>query len=194
MLKKLLYRLFIHPFFQLQLGSIGAGSKLLKPTITGGKKIFIGKNVFVRKNTWLAADPATGDANCKLVIGDGTYIGNNCHIYASSLIEIGKKVLIADKVYLSDNIHSYENVNVPVIDQPVKQLNAVILKDGCWLGENVCVIGAVIGKNSVVGANSVVTKDIPDYCVAVGSPAAVIKRYNFETKQWCKTDKEGQFI
>lgn len=194
MLKKLLYRLFIHPFFQLQLGSIGAGSKLLKPTITGGKKIFIGKNVFVRKNTWLAADPATGDVNCRLVIGDGTYIGNNCHIYASSLIEIGKKVLIADKVYLSDNIHSYENVNVPVIDQPVKQLNAVILKDGCWLGENVCVIGVVIGKNSVVGANSVVTKDIPDYCVAVGSPAVVIKRYNFETKQWCKTDKEGQFI
>ena len=194
MLKKLLYRLFIHPFFQLQLGSIGAGSKLLQPTITGSKRIFIGKNVFVRKNTWLAADPATGDANCRLVIGDGTYIGNNCHIYASSLIEIGRKVLIADKVYLSDNIHSYENVNVPVIDQPVKQLNAVILKDGCWLGENVCVIGAVIGKNSVVGANSVVTNDIPDYCVAVGSPAVVIKRYNFETKQWCKTDKEGQFI
>ena len=41
---------------------------------------------------------------------------------------------------------------------------------------------------------SVVTKDIPDYCVAVGSPAVVIKRYNFETKQWCKTDKEGQII
>ena len=103
-------------------------------------------------------------------------------------------MLIADKVYLSDNVHSYENVNLPVIDQPVKQLSAVILKDGCWLGENVCVIGAVIGKNSVVGANSVVTKDIPDYCVAVGSPAVVIKRYNFETKQWCKTDKEGQII
>lgn len=167
---------------------------MLRPTITGGKRIFIGENVYVRKNTWLAADPVTGDANCKLVIGDGTYIGNNCHIYASSLIEIGKKVLIADKVYLSDNIHSYENINVPVIDQPVKQTNPVILKDGCWLGENVCVIGAVIGTNSVVGANSVVTKDVPDYCVAVGSPAKIVKRFNPSSGTWEKTNAEGEFI
>ena len=194
MLHKLIYYLFRYPFFKLQLGSIGAGSKLFQPTITGGKRIFIGKNVYVRKNTWLAADPVTGDANCKLVIGDGTYIGNNCHIYASSLIEIGKKVLIADKVYLSDNIHSYENINIPVIDQPVKQTNPVILKDGCWLGENVCVIGAVIGTNSVVGANSVVTKDVPDYCVAVGSPAKIVKRFNPSSGTWEKTNAEGEFI
>lgn len=194
MFEKIFYRLFKYPLFKLQLGSIGAGSKLLQPTITGGKRIFIGRNVFVRKNTWLAAEPVTGDANCRLVIGDGTYIGNNCHVYASSLVEIGSKVLIADKVYLSDNVHSYENIAVPIIDQRVKQINPVVLRDGCWLGENVCVIGAVVGKNSVIGANSVVTKDIPDYCVAVGSPAVIIKRYNFDTKQWCKTDKEGQFI
>jgi acetyltransferase-like isoleucine patch superfamily enzyme len=194
MLRKLLYYLFKYPVFKLQLGSIGAGSKLLHPTITGGKRIFIGKNVYVRKNTWLAAEPVTGDANCKLVIGDGTYIGNNCHIYASSLIEIGKKVMIADKVYLSDNVHTYENINIPVIDQPTKQVNPVVLKDGCWLGENVCVIGAVIGKNSVVGANSVVTKDVPDFCVAVGSPAKIIKRFNPSSGNWEKTNADGEFI
>jgi acetyltransferase-like isoleucine patch superfamily enzyme len=55
---------------------------------------------------------------------------------------------------------------------------------GAWLGENVCVIGASIGKNSVIGANSVVTKNIPDYCVAVGSPAKVIKKYNVEKQIW----------
>ncbi|HET9057615.1 MAG TPA: acyltransferase [Chitinophagaceae bacterium] len=194
MLHKLIYYFFRYPIFKLKLGSIGAGTKLLQPTITGGKRIFIGKSVYIRKNTWLAADPVTGDTNCKLVIGDGTYIGNNCHIYASSLIEIGKKVLIADKVYLSDNIHSYENINIPVIDQPVKQTNPVILKDGCWLGENVCVIGAVIGKNSVVGANSVVTKDVPDFCVVVGSPAKIIKRFNPSSGNWEKTNAKGEFI
>lgn len=162
--------------------------------ITGGKRIFVGNSVFIRNHTWLAAEPVTGDLHCRLVIGDGTYIGNNCHIYATSLIEIGRKVLIADKVYLSDNIHTYEDIQVPVMDQPVKQTSPVILKDGCWLGENVCVIGATIGKNSVVGANSVVTKDIPDFCVAAGAPAKIIKRYNPSSGLWEKTNPDGGFL
>ena len=101
---------------------------------------------------------------------------------------------MADKVYLSDNLHSYLNIDLPVIDQQIQQTNPVLIGDGAWIGENVCVIGASVGRNSVIGANSVVTKDIPDYCIAVGSPAIIIKRYNADTKQWCKTDKEGQFI
>ena len=193
-MKKLFYYIFRYPVFKLQLGSIGAGSKLLQPIITGGKRIFIGKNVYIRKNTWLAAEPVTGDVNCSLVIGDGTYIGNFCHIYASSKIEIGKKVLLADRVYLSDNLHSFENIQLPIMDQPIKQVQPVILKDGCWLGENVCVIGATIGKNSVVGANSVVTSDVPDYCIVVGAPAKMIKRYNHSSGSWQKTNADGEFI
>jgi acetyltransferase-like isoleucine patch superfamily enzyme len=194
MIGKIIYYLFYYPLFKLKLASIGSGSKLLQPIITGGKRIFIGKNVYVRKHTWLAADPVTGAADCKLIIGDGTYIGNFCHIYASSKIEIGNKVLLADRVYLSDNLHSYKNIHQPVMEQPVKQLQPVVLKDGCWLGENVCVIGATIGKNSVIGANSVVMKDVPDYCVAVGAPAKIIKRYNPSTNSWQKTNDEGEFI
>jgi acetyltransferase-like isoleucine patch superfamily enzyme len=190
----LFYYLFKAPFYKLTLGSIGKGSKLIKPTLSEGKRIFIGSKVYINLNAWLACVPLTGDTNCKLIIGDGTYIGRFSHIYATSKIEIGKKVLMADKVYISDNLHSYENINLPVIDQPVKQASAVLIADGAWLGENVCVVGASVGRNSVVGANSVVTKDIPDYCVAIGSPAVIIKRYNFDNQQWQKTDKDGQFI
>lgn len=53
-----------------------------------------------------------------------------------------------------------------------------------WIGEGVCIIGAKIGKNVVVGANAVVTKDIPDYCVVVGQPARIIKRYNLQKQIW----------
>ena len=60
--------------------------------------------------------------------------------------------------------------------------------EGTWLGEGVCVIGAKIGKGCVIGANAVVTKDIPDYSVAVGSPAKVIKKYNSDTKRWEKLE------
>jgi acetyltransferase-like isoleucine patch superfamily enzyme len=195
MLSKIIYYIFHYPIFKWQLGGIGVGSKLLQPIISGGKHIFIGRNVYIRKNTWLAADPAaTQQTDCRLSIGDGTYIGNFCHIYATQKIEIGQKVLLADRVYLSDNLHAYDNIKLPIMDQPVKQMAPVILKDGCWLGENVCVIGATIGKNSVVGANSVVTKDVPDYCVAVGSPAKIIKRYNPNSQQWQKTNDLGDFF
>jgi acetyltransferase-like isoleucine patch superfamily enzyme len=60
----------------------------------------------------------------------------------------------------------------------------VIIGSGSWIGENVCIIGASVGRNSVIGCNSVVTKDIDDYCIAVGSPARVIKRFDFNTRQW----------
>ena len=75
---------------------------------------------------------------------------------------------------------------MPVKYQPIKQLNEVYIGDGCWIGENVCIIGASIGKNSVIGANAVVMKDIPDYCVAVGAPARVIKKYDFDLQEWIK--------
>ncbi len=189
----MLYYFFVYPFLKLRLGNIGK-SRLVKATINGHKRIFIGENVFINSYGWLAADPLTADKNCKLIIDDGTYIGRFTHIYASSSVTIGKKVLIADKVYISDNLHSFENINLPVIDQPVKQTEAVVINDGAWLGENVCVIGASVGKNAVIGANAVVTKSIPDFCVAVGTPATIIKRYNHETGKWQKTDTEGNFI
>jgi acetyltransferase-like isoleucine patch superfamily enzyme len=194
LLDRIIYRLLFFPLYKISLGAIGSGSRLKRPTLSGASRIFIGKNVYIRKNGWLAAEPVTGDSRCKMSIGDGTYVGNSCHFFASSSIEIGKKVLFADKVYVSDNVHSFDDPTIPVIDQPVRQLKKVTIGDGAWIGENVCVIGASVGKNSVVGANSVVNSDIPDYCVAVGAPARIVKRYDFEKKCWNKTDPQGNFI
>ena len=106
------------------------------------------------------------------------------HIIATRKILIGKSVLTANHVYITDNLHGYKDVTVPIICQPITQLNDVIIGDGSWIGENVCIIGASIGKHCVIGANAVVTKDIPDYCVAVGVPAKVIKLFDFNTNTW----------
>lgn len=190
----LFYYLFRYPVYKLLLGKIGSSTRLINPKINGHSRIFIGSKVYISEKGWLACEPLTGNEHCCLIIGDGTYIGRFSHIYSTSKIEIGKKVLMADKVYLGDNLHSYQDIDVPVIDQPIRQANPVTIGDGAWIGENACVIGASVGKNSVIGANAVVTKNIPDYCIAVGSPAIIIKRYNAGTKQWCKTDQEGRFI
>lgn len=103
-------------------------------------------------------------------------------------------VLTADRVYISDNLHGYSDINIPVNAQPIKQISTVRIGEGSWLGIGVVVIGANIGKHCVIGANAVVTHDIPDYSVAVGIPAKVIKRYNFSTKQWEKTNPDGSFL
>jgi acetyltransferase-like isoleucine patch superfamily enzyme len=191
---KLFYYLFNYPVYRLLLLKIGRGSRLVSPKIDGYRFISIGDKVFLEQGTWLAAAPIDGSKQCLLSIDEGTYIGRYGHIYATKRIIIGKKVLIADKVYISDNQHGYKNISQPVIDQPVQQLSEVEIGDGAWIGENACIIGASVGKNSIVGANAVVTKNIPDYCVAVGAPAKIIKRYNLESKQWGKTDPDGNFI
>jgi len=178
----------------MKLGKLGRRSRLLQCKLEGAGNIYIGDKVYINNGGWLACLPLTGDQQCRLSIGNGTYIGRFCHIYATSGITIGTKVLMADKVYISDNMHGYKDPAIPVIDQPVEQLNKVVIGDGAWLGENVCIAGASVGKQSVIGANSVVTRDIPDYAVAAGAPAIIIRRYNFDTKEWQRTDKDGNFI
>ncbi len=193
-LELIFYYFIKYPYYRVRLRKIGRKSHLLYPTIDGFKHILIGDRVYINKGGWLACKSFSDDKHPKLEIGDGTYVGRFSHIYSTKEIVIGRKVLIADKVYIADNLHDYKNVNLPVIDQPVQQLNSVHIGDGSWLGENVCVIGASVGRNAVVAANAVVTKDVPDFCVAAGVPAVIIKRYDPDLRQWRKTDEIGQFI
>ena len=176
-----LYRLCQHYRYK----QFGKNSNIIFPlAIDGIENISIGNNVCIAYKTWLAAIPHTDKQTCNLIIGDGTCIGNFNHIYATESIIIEKNVLTADKVYISDNLHSYEDINTPIMHQPIKQISCVVIGEGSWIGENVSILGARIGKHCVIGSNSVVTKDIPDYSVAVGIPAKVIKYYSFDLKSW----------
>lgn len=167
----------------------GWRSMIVKPLeVLGPKNMIIGDRVTIQYNTWLAAKPLTGMRECLLLIEDGCAIGHFNHIYATHSIILHKDVLTADKVYISDNLHGYDIIGVPIKDQPIIQNRTVEIGEGSWLGENVCVLGAKIGRHCVIGANSVVTKDIPDYCVAVGVPAKIIKRYDFNKNTWKKVD------
>lgn len=193
-LNALLYYLLVYPRYKLLFKFIGKRVRIVRPLIIEGyENISIGNKVIIRYNASISALPLTG-VKPILDIGDGTVIGNFCHIYATQKIIIGRKVLTADKVYISDNLHQYEDISIPIIDQPIKQIRNVIIGDGSWIGENVCIIGATVGKGCVIGANSVVVKPIPDYSVAVGSPARIIKRYHLDSKKWMKTNESGDFI
>lgn len=176
-------------FYPFTFRTYGKHSLIMNPLqIDGAKNISVGNHVYAHALTWLAAVPLTGKT-AELIIEDGCTLGHFNHIFATQSIVLEHHVLTADRVYISDNLHKYSDVNVPIMQQAIEQTKPVRIGEGSWLGENVCVIGACIGKHCVIGANSVVTKDIPDYSVAVGAPAHVVKQYNPATKQWEKVNE-----
>jgi acetyltransferase-like isoleucine patch superfamily enzyme len=120
-----------------------------------------------------------------ITVGEATQIGPYNAFAAIDRVTIGRCVLFAPYVHVSDHSHGYQDVSKPVMHQPVFSNGPVVIEDGCWLGFGSHILsGVTIGKNSVVGANSVVTENIPPYSVAVGSPAKIIKRFDFERKRW----------
>lgn len=168
--------------------SLGRGASLVKPfRVDGGRGICIGKGTFFQRGAWLYCH-GIGNLDAALSIGDECVFGYNNHITSVRSVSIGDNVLTANNVYISDNIHEYEDITIPVMHQPVRFKRSVVIGAGAWIGENVSIIGASVGKNSVIGANSVVTRDIPDYCVAVGAPAVVIRRFDLQRQKW--TDKK----
>jgi len=115
-------------------------------------------------------------------VGDGTIIGIGSVVIGP--VNLGNNVMLAQHVVLSGLNHGYEDVLQSPKMQPVS-CREIVIADDVWIGANsVVAAGVTIGRHAVIGAGSVVTKDIPAYCVAVGNPAKVIKRYNRETKSW----------
>lgn len=125
----------------------------------------------------------------KITIGDGTWIGIRNSFAAIYGITIGKNVLFAGYVHVTDHSHGYEDVTKPIKEQPLISKGPVVIEDNCWLGFCSEILSGVhIGRNSVVAAHAVVTKDVPPYSIVAGNPAKIIKQYNFEKNEWeiCK--------
>lgn len=153
--------------------------------VTAGQNVYIGKHCSLKGKRHITLEasvtvrPYTQIWSGGTVrIGKGSEIGERSRISIANSLEIGEKVLLLPNVYITDCDHEYRNVEVPVIDQDIVQKGQkVSIGEGSYIGINAVIVGNVkIGKHCVIGANSVVTKDVPDYCVAVGSPARVIKK------------------
>lgn len=129
-----------------------------------------------------------------LTIGNGVNIGHGVLLSSRHSLIIEDDVLIAGGCYISDNNHSIDPEGPPYMDQPLTFASTKIGK-GAWLGQNVCVLaGAHIGERCIIGAGSVVRGRIPPYSIAVGSPARVVKRYSFNTKQWVSVPKQEEGV
>lgn len=124
-----------------------------------------------------------------LCLGNNVEIGKDSCLAAAFNVEIHDGVLTGPRVFISDHNHEYHDPYTPIYQQGISgsTSNKVIIGEGTWLGTNVVISGNIkIGKHCIIGANSVVTKDIPDYTLAVGVPCKPIKKYDFKCKEWIK--------
>lgn len=151
--------------------------------VRGGINIKIGKNASIRPYAFINCNK-----NTQLTIGDNTDIGRRTHISVANRVIIGNNVLFGPNVFVSDHNHRYDQVGVPIIDQGIDSCeNSVIIEDDVWIGINCVIVGNVrIGRGAVIGANAVVNKNIPEYSVAAGLPAKVIKTYDRESGSYVK--------
>lgn len=189
-----IFYFFHKPFY----GSFGKRSVLMKPDLIRGKKnIFIGNYVTIRQNAqiecisyWNEKSENKQVFEASIVIGDGTTIERLCHITSAGLLKIGKDCVIAERVLITNASHDYRDINKTIMGGPLS-VKPVVIGDNCFFGMDCKVFpGVTIGDNVIVGANSIVMSDIPSFSVCAGVPAKVIKKYDFEKKEWVKVNKD----
>jgi lipopolysaccharide O-acetyltransferase len=162
-----------------------------RPAYIRGKRwIRVGAGFTTGRALRMEAFPAGRSSRIRIDIGHHVQLNDNVHIAAVDRVQIGNHVLIASKVFISDHNHgaySGAGQQSPLVPPAERVLDArpVSIEDNVWIGEFVSVLpGVRIGQGSVIGTMSVVTRDIPPFSIAVGSPARVIKQFNFATNCW----------
>jgi acetyltransferase-like isoleucine patch superfamily enzyme len=126
-----------------------------------------------------------------LFIGENFQMNDYVHITAMESVKIGNNVLLASKIYISDCSHgsyagnSFDSHPDSIPKERKLFSKPVLIEDNVWIGEFVSVLpGVTIGKGTIVGANSVVSRSLPPYVIAVGVPAKPIKKFNFDNAKW----------
>ncbi len=118
--------------------------------------------------------------NPHIILGDNCRLGDYSHLSCVNRIELGNGVRCGRMVFITDNSHGISDQSQLEIRpnlRPLHSKGSVIIEDNVWIGEMVCILPNVhIGKGSIIGANSVVTHDVPPYCVVGGNPAKILKQ------------------
>lgn len=167
---------------------------LFKPIILCNPQyVFIGKNVSIRQGARI--EVILSELNNRipeLRIGDNVNIEQNVHLVCHSRITIGRDVSITGNCAIVDVTHPYADINNPekIGKRVLDDDSFVEIGDGCFLGIGSLIMPNVrIGKYCVVGAHSVVTRDVPDYSIVIGNPARVARIYDRETNRWCSPNE-----
>lgn len=189
LLRRLRTIFYYDPLLRARCEKIGRNFSLIMtrqgiPYIYGNLKIYIGDNVIMHDVASLTSTRVFKEP--KLFIGNHTYLGQ----YLS--ISVGKEVRIGDYCYLANGVQIFDNDGHPLdcqkrrLGEPVSadDIKPVIIEDDVWIGDGACIMkGAHIRKGAVIAAKSVVRGEVPEYCVAAGNPAQIVKKIQEQTGQ-----------
>lgn len=168
---------YISPKAQIACPNLHLGPKCFVDdlvTISGNSgSVVLGKRVHLYRGTII--DVGQGG---QVIIGDYTRIFPNCVLYAyMGSIRIGHHVMIAAQCGFTPYQHKLDDLSRPMCEQELTSKGDIVIEDDVWLGMGVKVMdGVCIGRGAVIGANAVVTEDIPPYSIAAGIPARVIRK------------------
>ncbi|HUO35792.1 MAG TPA: acyltransferase [Candidatus Acidoferrum sp.] len=147
----------------------------------------LGSQILLEKNARLDVVLIPRKNDPVIIIDDGCVIGQGGIILGINNIHIERNVIFGPSILVTDHNHTFDDVTIPISQQGAAG-GTVRIEEGCWIGFGTAIVASqgdlVIGKNSVIGVNSVVTRSIPPYSVATGNPARVVKQYDVEKKQW----------
>lgn len=179
----------LYIFNRLTYKRFGKHSVIKKPMMIIGKKyIEIGCNTTIRDGARIEMLPQWNGVKYhpSLIVGDNCTFEQEAHLISSDKITIGRNCLFSARCFITTVNHDYSSVGINLLKQGIDS-KEVSIGDNCFFGMDVKIFPEVhIGDNVIVGANSIVMKDIPSYSVCVGTPARIIKTYDFETKAWVK--------
>lgn len=172
--------------------AFGPYSEIGEPAISIVNPEGIHVGTFVKIGSFAVLEALVPDRGVTLTIADGAYIGHLPRITAVNEVVIGEEAMLADRCYISDTNHLYEDVTEPIKRQGLRDGRRVEICRGAWLGIGAVVCGNVrVGENAVVGANAVVTEDVPDFTVVAGNPARVIRRHDGDEWHWSEHQRPG---
>ena len=172
---------YVTALYKNYFNKFGKGSYIsTTPTLQNANRITIGNNVGIGKDVLLRCYNLEQKASSRIIIGDGSRIGDYSTISSCKDIIIGKGVRTGRMVMITDNSHGHtdrpEELEISPILRPLVSKGSVKIDDNVWIGEKVSIMPNVtIGKGAIIAANAVVTKDIPAYAIAAGCPAKVVK-------------------
>jgi len=152
--------------------------------MTGRSAISIGSNSVISESVWMNVN-VRKKGEKRIVIGSNCYIGRRCFFSSGKKIQLGDYCLVGLECKFIGENHVFEDPLKPYITTGLEDKSEQVIETNVWAGTAVTFLGAiVVGRGSVIGAGTLVNKDIPPFSVVVGVPCRVIKRYDFSRKKW----------
>lgn len=154
----------------------------------------MGNDIYLAPGVWIDVPSGSPGPEPKVVIGSGCAIGRRCTISARNQIVLEEDVLLGPSVLIMDHNHEFSDIEKPIHAPCDTSGGRVLIERNCWLGIGAVVAGGAgdlkIGRNSVVGANAVVTQSFPPFSVVAGNPAKLVKTYDQQSGKWVRPNEQ----